>query len=102
MGEERRYKLLWVSTELLMYMRFGACLRRGDEVLYPVLENWPEGAVVRSVTYDHLTDSFAFRLYHPDWPVIASGEHIPPLRLNVRSEMLKVVPPQERRGPEFL
>ncbi len=90
---ERRFRVLWVSPELLANAVLDS---RCQYVHEYVAENLPEGIRIEGVIYDPARDAFGFRLYHPSFDEVAPCERIPELFVMVRA-----VDRGERRGREF-
>lgn len=89
---ERRFKLLWVSPELLMNVLLSPT-QTGGRVRVMRVEGLPEDSTeVQSVYYDDSRRAFGLHLWHPSFDVVESGALIPEVHVAISAEDLEVRP----------
>lgn len=87
--QERRLKIMWVTPELLVGLRFFGGNRVGDQVEWTTLD-LPADVTVQAVHYSPERDAFGFRLYHPSWDVVPDGNVIPDVRVMCQRHSVSV------------
>jgi hypothetical protein len=87
---DRRYKILKVSTELLL----GNLMTNGIPMLLPdgrarvvSARGLPDGCRIEAVRYDEMCDQFWFRLYHESFPVLGAGYAIPEVQIELTEKL---------------
>ncbi len=98
---ERRFRVLWVSPELMA----NAVVNPGCQFVQEyVTEGLPEGATVQAVIYDYARDAFCFRVYHESFDVVPGCEFPPELLVTMRvvDRGENSAPAIVQRGREFI
>ncbi len=102
---ERRFRVLWVSPELMAnaVVNLG-CQFVQEYVTEGLPEGLPEGTTVQSVTYDYIRDAFGFRVYHESFDVVPDCEFPPELLVTMRvvDRGENSAPAIVQRGREFI
>lgn len=77
--EERRYKILFVTPELILNLLTFTGFKRGDcTIRYEFkTEDLPKGIIVKAVHYREAFFCFGITLYHSTWPIVPLGEPLP-------------------------
>lgn len=90
---ERRYKTLWLSADMVLNFVFTPrLLADGTAIIIKKIEGIPEGCKVQAVTYSFDRDSFGFRLYHPSFDEVEPGMEEPHAMPEFHTERMRVIP----------
>lgn len=96
---ERRYRLLYITPELLLAVMFSPRLLSGVVCAHH-LDGLPEDVVVQAVAYSEERHAFMLRLYHPSFSVSEGCCTIPEISPQVSVVDARVMP--EQQGREFI
>jgi len=99
-GPERRYKMLWISPELLLAALFSP-QRDGDKVRVVEVDGLPYGCKVEAVRFDEDRRAFVFRLWHESFDVVPLNYCPPEVTPECRAVEL-LLKTEKRTGREFI